>query len=326
MKILGSRADTAQLRTNENRDWDFLCTQAELELWKHTYRDLIVFEKQLSPNLYKYLVKKDNQRDVVEFEIIQDNSPSEELWHSHCDLQTQLPIWWKKSRSPAVGCPSRQQLAQVKRAHCTSEHHFHKHIRDYHALRNRDEPWDSDWVKRRAEQVKTLKAAIDKKISLKKNSSSFFGQSASKIKPLFVHDELHRVIAEPKAPAYSLFQTQEVYCDRNMFDALPLEERIRAVVEESQVLAVERILAPFYLQGNWFNLHERYANPQFAFEWGLMRVCTTITSGWFRTFAIEHWPQAMAMNDNTYWDKVLSQQNSIPLYEDGVYAHIPVNQ
>lgn len=294
----------------------------DYEAFRITHEHLIQREATITDGIYKLWMGDAMNREIFEIQVAEPESTDWEMLEAAAagdyPLQTKLPSNFHYCQP--VYCPPRQVLAQIKRAHVRFEHKFHQNISDYHTLRDWDAPWDRQWVRRRAAEQQALHDKLQKKISLKKGAGEFFDQSAGKIKPLFVHDSVHKELALPQPPAYTLFQTEEVYCDRSMFEAMPYEERVRAVVEEAQVLAIERILAPVHLQGNWFNLPARKVNPDMAFHWGLMRVCTTITSGWFRTFAIEHWPAAIYSYDREYWDKFLAIKDRVPLYERGVYA------
>lgn len=287
-----------------------------------SHAHLIKRQETITDGIYKLWMGDAMNREIFEIQVAEPGTTDWDLLEraeaGEFVLQTELPVNFHYCQP--VYAPPRQVLAQIKRAHVRFEHKFHQNIRDYHQLRDWRKPWDGEWVRLRAKEQQALHDKLQKKISLKKGAGEFFDQSADKIKPLFVHDSIHEELALPAPPAYTLFQTEEVYCDRDMFEDLPHEEQVRAVVEESQVLAIERILAPFHLQGNWFNLPARRVNPQMAFEWGLMRVCTTITSGWFRTFAIENWPTAMEQCDPEYWDKFLAIKDRVPLYEGGKYA------
>jgi hypothetical protein len=69
--------------------------------------------------------------------------------------------------------------------------------------------------------------------------------------------------------------------------------RLAGVVEEAAVLAVERSLVPH--PGVW--------KPEYAWKFALAKVCSSITSGWFRQFAYENAPQVLKLYPQGYWEK-----------------------
>lgn len=321
MIIIGSRAETARhvIKRIVKGDWDFICTRQEYDEFLATHVHEIDGIRNVHDKVKVVSIR--GRLRLCEFEIAEPGNadPAWQLLMQQKNMHKQkMPSWWKLGD---VACPSRQQLAQIKRAHLYYEKGFDKHIRDYHALRMKDQPWDHDWVQRRYYQVRDMKLDM-KKISLKKDAKTFFDQSADRIKPLYVHDDIHKAIANPKAPAYTLFQTEEVYCSQEMFEALPHSEQCRAVWEEAQTLAIERLLAPYHNQGNWFGM-SRQPTPEQAFRWGLMRVCTTITSGWFRRFAVENWETVMVNAPRDYWERFKKEvrAGNVQLYKDGLYAN-----
>lgn len=82
-------------------------------------------------------------------------------------------------------------------------------------------------------------------------------------------------------------------CDKGMFFDSAEIIRDLAVLEESYVLALERSLVPF--PGG--------KTPKEAFDMALMKVCTSITSGWFREYAWEHYDAVQAMYNDNYVEK-----------------------
>jgi hypothetical protein len=104
------------------------------------------------------------------------------------------------------------------------------------------------------------------------------------------HDSIHRAVAVGDVPAYTLYMVEgeQVLTSREKFDALPAHVRLCGVLEESYVLALERAVIP------------HSANPATAFKMALSKVCTSITSGWFREFAWENYYKVASMFDPDY--------------------------
>lgn len=79
----------------------------------------------------------------------------------------------------------------------------------------------------------------------------------------------------------------EVWCSRSKWDDLNEIDKLQCVIEESAILALERSIIPSLFLNNSFR------GEQWAYEYALSKVCTSITSGFFREYAIEHWKQAI---------------------------------
>jgi len=116
--------------------------------------------------------------------------------------------------------------------------------------------------------------------SLNKSKEKFF--SGDGVNYVYDHDSIHESVKICDVPAYTRFSSGEVLSSRIRFESLPFEYRLDAVREESMVLAIERSLVPFPGE----------KTPKEAYLMALEKVCTSITSGWFREFAWENYEEA----------------------------------
>lgn len=100
------------------------------------------------------------------------------------------------------------------------------------------------------------------------------------------HDSLHEAVRILDRPAYTYFKPddKEVYCSKEMFYQQSYNVQLLSVVEEAMVLALERSLIP-----NKFN-----PDADKMFRYALMKVCTSITSGWWRDFAWDNYDEALS--------------------------------
>lgn len=116
------------------------------------------------------------------------------------------------------------------------------------------------------------------------------------------HDSIHQMVAHKEKPMYSYMQHDPniVECDKELWNAFTFEEKVWCVTEECYVIALERHVIPT-LKGDRVGL-----NSHEAFKWALMRVCTTLCSGWFRQFAIDHYFDILN-NYNREYIKLLDQ-------------------
>lgn len=132
--------------------------------------------------------------------------------------------------------------------------------------------YDTDWLKRREDEAYRYKHP-----TLNKDKGSFF--SGDGVRYVYDHDKLHEVVAVGIAPAYTYYQVdgEEVLSSKEKFFDNTMQNRIRGVYEEACVLALERAVIP------------HNTDPEKAFVMALEKVCTSITSGWFREFAWENY-------------------------------------
>lgn len=102
------------------------------------------------------------------------------------------------------------------------------------------------------------------------------------------HDTIHEAIALMDKPAYTFYMKDgsQVMTDKEKFFALPESIKLMGVYEETCVLALERSQIP-----NDF----KNVSSEHSFMMALEKVCTSITSGWFREYAWENYHTIVAM-------------------------------
>lgn len=181
--------------------------------------------------------------------------------------------------------------AIIKRSHLWRDWFFDKHIAMYHRwiLPNLDSPLtDRDWKVIRYREKLTREAYPQPNPSLKQTNDGFFEDGVPK---KYDHDMLHELVAAPNRPLYEKLKWDDrqdlAWCEKALWDVLPHEDKVRCVSEECNVIALERFLIP-----TQFRHSERL-----AYYKALKKVCTTLTSGWFRDFAIDNFPQILLQFD-----------------------------
>jgi len=188
--------------------------------------------------------------------------------------------------------------------------HFKKTIDDIEVLREAGAKIPDelqDWYKRL--EARTYDYGHPK---LNQNKENFFNTEG--VTYTYDHDSLHEAVKIWEKPAYTYFikDGEEVLCDKEKFQKLPYATQLSAVVEESMVLALERCLVPF-----GFATLERE-----AFLMALEKVCTSITSGWFRDFAWENYKNAVkyfdSFGDGTLTKRFVNgvESNTIKLFRE----------
>lgn len=179
-------------------------------------------------------------------------------------------------------------LAIIKRSHLHREFNFDKHIAQYHfhlvQYRRFFTADDEVILKNRTEATKREFFVQHPRLNVA--VPEFFDDAVPKV---YEHDYLHELMAYQDKPLYTRLQedSSRAWCSRDLWDGLTHEERVLCVAEEVQVIALERFLIP----RDW-----NYV-PRAAYIKALHKVCTTLTSGYFRDFAIDNYPEVMLKFD-----------------------------
>jgi len=109
------------------------------------------------------------------------------------------------------------------------------------------------------------------------------------------HDSLHEAVQHLEQPAYRFFGThgEQVQSSKQRFLDCSVEIQLLSVLEESYVLAIERSQVP----------HPGAMTPKQSFDMALSKVCSSITSGWWREFAYNNIFTVRKMYSEDYMDK-----------------------
>jgi hypothetical protein len=280
-RALALRAPSILLR--KPKDFDFICTRQEFDSWMNTNSDKINVKKVYEEGENKMIVEADSN---CEFEIIKPNSSSE--------LFNNLVVNDPSSLNTTFGLiPNLDLLFTLKSSHkfLKNSPHFWKNLVDYHLMKKvgaKIKPEYKDFLKLREKETYNYSHP-----KLSQNKMEFF--SDDNIKYVYDHDTIHESVARFDKPAYLFYKKDgaEVQCDKNKFFEGSRDIRLAGVIEEAAVLAIERSLVPFP-EGN---------DPKNAWKFALSKVCTSITSGWFREFAYENALEILKLYPEGYWEK-----------------------
>ena len=118
---------------------------------------------------------------------------------------------------------------------------------------------------------------------------------------IYDHDSIHEVVKHLSYPAYWYFKPadSEVAVSRTMFEGLSEEVKLYSVLEESYVLALERSQIPY-----------PETDRKKSFDMALMKVCSSITSGWWREYAWENYDKVQAMYNENYVNRFWEAERS----------------
>jgi hypothetical protein len=222
-----------------------------------------------------------NRSGIVEFEIAWPGSLDEAIM-KHGIALSPSP-WLITGRGGGQGnafmnVASKDILYTLKMSHryLKNSSHFLKTMTDIKLLRRHGaQIWDQKWFEAREKETYNYGSP-----KLNQNKENFFTDNVDYV---YDHDELHKVVMVGTKPAYTKYQVdgEEVLSSKKKFNALPHIIQMAGVYEEAAVLALERSVIP----------HQ--APPEKAFMMALEKVCTSITSGWFREFAWENYDQVV---------------------------------
>lgn len=139
------------------------------------------------------------------------------------------------------------------------------------------------WYKRRVEKTYTYshpKLNVDK--------TSFFTDD---VPYKYDHDSIHEAVKFGEQPAYKGMLDGPVKVSLDLWMRMSESQRMACVIEESMVLALERSIIPYGDKGD---------NGKIAYLTALQKVCTSITSGWFREYAWENYENCVALFPRDY--------------------------
>ncbi len=192
--------------------------------------------------------------------------------------------------------PDLDWLYTIKMSHryLKNSVHFRKTMKDIHAMREAGAKIaDEQWLAAREAETyfySTPKLDVPK--------DDFFAEGAGQF--TFDHDSVHLAVKTLNTkPAYLYYKSddKEVWCDKTKWDACSEHIKQAGVIEECYVLAIERCLVP----------HQGKVTPETAFLLALEKVCTSITSGWFREYAWENYEQILKLAHMGYYARFASR-------------------
>lgn len=309
MLLIGSRAIAHHLpKFRAPKDWDIILTYSELRAWFNTNRSAIkLFVPNHTGQKVKCRLKTGTQ---IEFEI-QDSIPSSDcLVKLPCHSFKEVDI---DGIETVVNIPSLRLLALLKKSHLIAPIHWWKNIADYHAIKSHIsgffEPEELRFFKLRRKEIETR---MKTRPNLNMDNEDFFAKSQGGVGRQYDHDSLHRAICFNEAPMHHLIRPDsgKAMTSKRLWNKLSFQQQIQTAQEEAMVIALERKIIPILNEAAILTTD----TIETAYRWAIMRLSTTMTSGWFRDFLIEEHPRIVDLQS---YDFVTKFQNSkeVKLYE-----------
>jgi hypothetical protein len=286
MIIIGSHALNRHIKGYSTpNDMDFIGT--EKDILAYCYNNGILVDKKKYTNLTVYCGTDANGK-YYEFEVAISGRSSDDYLKYMNDTEGRLIY------------ASLEVLYSLKKSHINFEIKFDKHIKVYHLLKDIliDDKLVDITTKRYNETKERLKVTLPK---LNQSVQDFVSESQGAVKRIYDHDDIHRIMAHGNNPAYFKIQPDitRVWCSKELWNILDEQEKIEMVLEESYVIALERKIIPMLRQGG------RLHTTRQAFNWALMRICTTLASGYFRQYAVDNYYKICDNYNANFVDKFL---------------------
>lgn len=303
MLVVGSRALQAHgIKIGRKpSDIDVIAAPMQIAEWQENHKEDIKSSRKIDAKKHAYFLRNG---DIVEFEIATPEVNPTGLWllKNYGGLgypEVKIPGWGKAAHPDVV------LTLKLSHRYLKNSPHFRKTMDDILALRGlkfRVPPQGQSWLKDR--EKATYHYAHP---SLKRDKAKFF--SGDGIDYKYEHDDIHEALAtiyfpglpqlfelDRPRPAYVQFQKDpgvDVSVSKDKWLLCDDRTKLLSVLEESYVLALERSQIP-----TDFSIA-----PRTSFLIALEKVCTSITSGWWREYAWEHYYQVLGMYNDDYVDR-----------------------
>lgn len=328
MLLVGSQAmrywdaSWASDRLDNVQDYDVICTKEEFKSLVSSCAKLhrlvqIQFEQGTNKAHAKFQVKGKIQ--VIEASFIDVEGglqESDKQINEFCvltgspQLRT-IPLFFGTiSLMSRVATPDINYLLKLSHRYKKNSVHFNKTRQDIIAFEEKYK-----FIKMQGDEFKSMLALRERLTynyshpKLATGKKQFFTDS---VPYQYDHDTIHEAVKMLDRPAYTYYMQEgaEVMCSKEKFFELPEIVRLYGVLEESYVLALERAIIP------------HNTDPKRAFDIALEKVCTSITSGWFREFAYDNYDKIQSLYHESFvnkFNKALDEGKILPYNSNSSY-------
>lgn len=290
MLIIGSVAAKAWIPSfRDPKDLDVWMLPEEFSEWyDKNLGNIISFTPERVKDKYFVKFNEGNKTVSIEIRILTDDC-SQLMLHNAQRHHKEISVAGGTFKVASI-----KTLLRLKRSHLEFPLRWEKHIADYAELMNYyrthqaecDAQQDNDLLE--VGYKKLYKATAQyfgaTKANLNMSNDDFFAKSEAKIRRIYDHDSIHRAVMFYDQPMFEKIKDDlsKASCSKELWDDLSYGDKVRAVQEEAMVIALERKVLPKMITNESFDANKAYA-------WALQRICTNLTSGWFRNFALDNW-------------------------------------
>lgn len=307
MILVGSRALEMQLKRQDKKlyrpcvDLDYLCTEKEwlIQSVIHAHDELVELVERTGNKGHVKMVAGAH----IEFDIAQPGD-STDLLIQYCKANPQSLFL---NNGDFVAPVDVLYLLKMSHRYKKNSPHFFKTMNDIHFMRSLGAK-----IPPELEEVFKLREKETYNYShpnLDVKSKDFF--KGDEVPYVYDHDTIHEAVAVLGVPAYKSYMKDdsEVMTSKEKFFEQENHIRLLGVYEESCVLALERSQIPFN-----FEVPGRQ-----SFVMALSKVCTSITSGWFREYAYENFHVVMkfyeSMGETDYIERFKANQHLVKPFQ-----------
>lgn len=279
MVVIGSRAMHYWYpQTRIPKDYDVIGTKEELVKYLKDNYDLVSSCKISRPG--KYMIKL-LAGQSLEFEVTDPYVPPGSCQTVLSRSRYQPTVLYSEVNLECT-VASPEILLAIKKSHLSVPlKRWGKHMEDYHFLKSKVRVDQLVFVHRILE---TQERITKRSANLNMTNEEFFAKSQPSVQRYYIHDDLHKATCYYKEPLFTKIKIDpdKAACNEALFKKLSHLDQIRAVREEAFSIALERKIIPAMMT---YKPVDRYKALQYA----LFRICTTLTSGWFREFAQDNY-------------------------------------
>ncbi|AHY25102.1 hypothetical protein AVV36_gp140 [Pectobacterium bacteriophage PM2] len=318
--VIGSRAlhNHGFIGSDEikNSDWDFIADQASWNSFKG--RMLGAHVKVDNPDVQAFKCMHNGRETYFEAYIVPAITNVNELMGtltekdltSSYELLKYAETNIKKDNLTEFYWASPEMCLAIKMSHRFKKNNpfFRKTMQHIRFLRNKGVKLNPTLEKIMLKRQKETLSYNHPNLNVSKDA--FFKDDIY----TYDHDTIHEAVALTQQPAYKFYMKDgsQVLTDKEKFFSLPEEIKLAGVYEETCVLALERSQIP----NNFQNVSSEH-----SFLMALEKVCTSITSGWFREYAWENYFKVLAMYKslgvNDYINRYKNNQHMVKPFVRG---------
>ncbi|RIA85806.1 hypothetical protein C1645_879077 [Glomus cerebriforme] len=243
--------------------------------------------------------------DKIEFEKFSGTQPemSAIMILKLCCNVKDITLFPLSSNFPCIVAPLKV-LEALKSSHIYWPTNFQKNIADLHTLRvildnnksSMNEPLRSPqrdelielMIKTRIKETELRQGIPGSHINLNMTNEEFLDYKDDLfVQRRVLHDELHELVKYGDCPIYDSLKDDKskAWVKQSLFQKIDYQTQLNCVREEAMVIALERYLIPMISK-----------NQETSYNLALNRICTTLTKGWFRQFAVDNYPRILNLD------------------------------
>lgn len=299
--LMGSRASSLRgLDLGHSKDVDILCTRKAFQRIVENNLDQIREVIPTKKGMTVIIQRATHFVEILEAEIVEKHPTSRLVFEELMKNADPYINYAWEYELPAWKIATLNDLYMLKESHkyLKNSPHFLKTRSDIMKMRQHG-CTIVDYGVFLARQEQTYDYSHPK---LNQDKKSFF---TDEVDYVYDHDSIHEAMKHYERPAYTYYavEGEEVLSSKEKFFAQFDPLRQMGVLEEAYVLALERSVIPYD------------TDPDKAFEMALMKICTSITSGWFREYAWENYDSVMM---SYKWDWNYVERFKIALHSGNI--------